>query len=223
MVWECLHNRACRIDCPQALKDLKLNFLFVRYKLLIVDFDNTLLHTDPYWDMSYELVRRCLRIKLKDVEEHLAEFERTGKWNLFGEVDEYVRKDLLRMDGAYFELVSRKPEFLEEVDKVRRILDELRGKVDLVLISSNQSLDLKGFLQKHGLRTYFARVIQGRERRAVFLELMREYGLKKDEVLVLGDTEYERRLCEELGLNFLKVGEDGELRSFLELNRFLEL
>ncbi len=187
------------------------------YKLVIFDFDGTLVDSaDGIWHTANEMAKKYnLKIfKREFIEKALG----TGMDNFFNDIfPEQVKqlglKEVARINLAIYDMMYK--EGLKIYPNVKRTLKHLHSRGIKLAIASNKLKKYVTLISKElGIKEYFDIILGGEDvkRRKpdpfVVYYLMKKYVLKKEDVLFVGDSQYDVETAKNAGVDcvFLKYG-----------------
>ncbi|MGB9750583.1 MAG: HAD family hydrolase [Caldisericia bacterium] len=195
-------------------------------KLIIFDFDGTLFDTK-------EDIARSVNIYLKELgfeeleEEKIYKFIGNGSdYLLKKSLEEIGKKDFLNYSIVRFLEIYREESTkkVKPFDGIKAILDELKDKT-LYIITNKDEESAKMILRKFDMEKYFKKVI-GRNTYTLkkpdpsLMEIvLKEENVKRDEVLMVGDSEIDYKFAKEAQVKNIIVlwGGIGEVEKLREL------
>ncbi len=195
-------------------------------KLIIFDFDGTLFDTK-------EDIARSVNIYLKELgfeeleEEKIYKFIGNGSdYLLKKSLEEIGKKDFLNYSIVRFLEIYREESTkkVKPFDGIKAILDELKDKT-LYIITNKDEESAKMILRKFDMEKYFKKVI-GRDTYTLkkpdpsLMEIvLKEENVKRDEVLMVGDSEIDYKFAKEAQVKNIIVlwGGIGEVEKLREL------
>ena len=99
-------------------------------KLIVPDFDGTLLPTNPYWRQTWNWMQQFSRIKFPSQKELVRKYNESGEFELWeDERTKPHQEDLMRIAGYLFErFVEQDKNFLKAVDEAEKDVENLEKR-----------------------------------------------------------------------------------------------
>ena len=189
------------------------------YKLIAFDFDGTI----------FETLAQCLAAFKKTLTPYMgheptnAEIEATFGLNEEGMVRQMVGDRWQEaLKDFYAEYARMHEAITEPFDGIRELLCDLHARgAQLAMITGKGEVTCRISLEKLGMQDTFADVLCGeadapnKDKRIA--ELLEKYGLKKDEIVYIGDSVKDVEACRRAGVRCLSAAwQDDARRETLE-------
>jgi phosphoglycolate phosphatase-like HAD superfamily hydrolase len=177
---------------------------------VVFDFDGVILESV---DVKTEAFRALFADHPGEIESILELHERHGGVSRYVKFD-MIYRDILRVPlapadrdalGRRFEtLALERVLACAMVPGAREVLDGLRGRVAMAVVSGTPDGELATIVERRGLAPYFAEVHGGsRPKRDIIRDMMRANGWRSDRMIMLGDAMTDHDAAAANGIAFI--------------------
>lgn len=181
-------------------------------KLIIFDLDGTLVNSFYPHYLSFKKALEELGIREK--------FRKIDVYRKFGKCGEEIYKEIIPSltNSQIKKLMNLKRKyFIENIDRVkllphvRRTLEKLSKKYQLVLATGTSRKEIIPLLKKLKLKKYFKLIITGYDVKRpkpapdILLTICRKMKVKKNECVYIGDSIYDGIAANKAGIPFIGI------------------
>ncbi len=194
---------------------------------VVFDFDGTLIDSRNIKKKNYvkafEEIFNTGEANREIIEES---FERTAGASRFFQLSHTLSalniqakdEEKQRWSNVYSSINKKELKQLSEFPSVRKVLDQLgKNGYELFLTSGVPYEELIHEIEIRGLREYFKEINGGGKSK--FLKEIKRKGF--DHILLIGDTDYDKKTAEDAGALFYKVESDKEISALPDFLLFL--
>jgi len=161
-----------------------------KVKAVALDFDGVITNLDINWDAA---IRQASSIVGQDIKSLLTFYEKYFGTTIFQEVSSEMEKIELQ--------ASRKAQVLPSVEEFLRKLSQ--KNVEAYVVSMQSSTVVNGFLDQHGLTSFFKGVLTREtcpSKRAQVECVLKETGNRPEQILLVDDSKRNINLCKEINI-----------------------
>jgi HAD superfamily hydrolase (TIGR01509 family) len=181
-------------------------------KVIIFDFDGTLLDSYNAHIAAYKEVFTSIGLELKE-EELTKRFGKSTKSILSGILPTQFLPEVERLAKKKHELFSKRLHEVKLYPGVKETLKALKKRsISIALASSMNRASLRKILDRFGIKQYFDTVISAKDVKRgkpypdILLEAAKRLGKKTGECLVIGDSIYDILAARNAGVKVTIVG-----------------
>ncbi len=191
-------------------------------KAIFFDMDGVLINSQDAWFSSFNAMLKEFenkKISREEFEKHIwaQEFRKTYK--------KYFKTSLENLEKFRIGNQESFLDNLKEMSGAQATLQKLKERYRLAVVSNSKVSICESMLKKNSLFEYFDfimgpdKVNAGKPAPDMILKALQEMNLKKEEVVFVGDTQWDAMAAKAAGITFIGFGIDGDKRvdSLIEL------
>lgn len=203
-----------------ALIDIYEESYWENTKLIIFDFDGTIVDTIHFHTKTFE--EACKKLGIEINEKHIEKFK-----SLFGKrFEEIVKevfpeisdKDIEELNKIKWEISERYIEEIKPKEKVFEFIKSLPENFELAIFSSSPKGFVAKVLENLGIKEKFRVIVgksdvkQGKPSPEGIFKVLEKTGIKKENAIYIGDSKFDEEAAKNAGIKFLYADEISKLK-----------
>ena len=180
------------------------------YKIIILDFDGTLVESVGIKDRAFHEMFKTYPDKLEEIMRYHLENNATIRYDkfryIFNEIlkEDYTEEKEMELCGTYSGLVVDSIIKCQAVQGSTKFLECFSGEIPFYLVSVNPLPELEDILKARGMKNYFTKIYAHPWiKKNAIKDLMGIEGIGQNEILFIGDTYEDFNSARETGVTFI--------------------